>query len=80
MGVVNNVESPKLCFQTLIFLNPESITYLTPETVMDVSAIFVAKITFLLPLGNFSNILDCWPGDKAAYKGKGTINGASLGS
>ena len=38
---------------------PVSITYLIPGIVMDVSAIFVAKIHFRIPFGTAENIELC---------------------
>lgn len=40
-----------VCAVPFPLTNPVSITYLTPGMVIDVSAMFVARITFLLPLG-----------------------------
>jgi len=37
--------------QPFPFTNPVSTTYLTPGIVIDVSAIFVARITFRFPRG-----------------------------
>ncbi|KAH3661409.1 hypothetical protein OGAPHI_006816 [Ogataea philodendri] len=60
-------------------LSPESTTYLIPGTVMDVSAILVAKITLRWFGLSFLNT-SIWTCDgSAAYSGTGTKIGASLG-
>ena len=41
------------------FTNPGSITNTTPSMVIDVSAMFVARTTFLAPSGVGSKILAC---------------------
>jgi len=46
-----------------------SITNRTPGTVTEVSAIFVARITFLVPWGVIAKALYCRFGGRAAYNG-----------
>lgn len=48
---------------------PVSITYLIPGIVIDVSAIFVANIHFLVSGGVEENIRACWEGGNDAYIG-----------
>jgi hypothetical protein len=55
------------------FARPQSITYLMPGIVSDVSAIFVARMTLrvLGPAG--WNALTCCTGERAAYSGQTLI-------
>ncbi len=52
---------------------PVSMTYLTPGIVIDVSAMFVARMTFLHPEGAGLKAFICLLDGKAANKGQ-TIN------
>lgn len=47
---------PSFGSKHLTLENPESITYVIPCTVSDVSAMFVAKITFRAPVAAFRKI------------------------
>lgn len=45
--------------RTLVLTSPASTTYLTPSIVTDVSAIFVARMTFLVPSGGGCSASSC---------------------
>src|SRR5690606_24502238 len=53
IGTTFRASIPFKGLKALIFTNPVSMTYLIPCMVIDVSAIFVAKTTFLHPSGVF---------------------------
>ena len=48
---------------------PVSITYFTPGIVMEVSAMFVARMTLRIPDGVAANIFACCAGCREAYSG-----------
>lgn len=57
---------PVLGLYEVCFPKPLSITYIIPSIVKEVSAMLVAKITFLLPGGQGSKILACKSDGKVA--------------
>ena len=63
IGVTIKDSIPVLGLNVVYLANPQSITYIMLSIVTEVSAIFVAKTTFLAPLGVGSNIF--------AYKSDG---------
>ncbi len=56
---------------------PVSMTYFTPGIVRDVSAMFVASITFLCPGGAGLSAFICWVEGNAANNGQTTSRGSS---
>ena len=64
MGVTTRLSIPVLGLYEFYFANPQSITYIIPSIVKLVSAMFVARTTFLAPLGVGIKILACWSDGK----------------
>ena len=58
-GTTTREAIPVLGLYEFCFTNPGSITNTTPSMVIDVSAMFVARTTFLAPSGVGSKILAC---------------------
>ena len=55
-GVTIRLSIPDLGLNEVYFSKPQSITYIIPSIVNEVSAIFVARMTFLAPGGVGINI------------------------
>jgi len=51
MGVTIKLSIPVRGLYEVYLANPQSITYMIPSIVSEVSAIFVANTTFRLPFG-----------------------------
>src|ERR1700722_10339633 len=69
-GTTTNDDIPVLGLYEFCLTKPGSITKTTPSMVIDVSAIFVARTTFLAPGGVGSKILACMSLGKFAYIGQ----------
>ena len=66
IGVTTKLSIPERALYVFCLLNPQSTTYVIPSIVKLVSAIFVARTTFLDPFGVASKIFACWSDGRLA--------------
>mmetsp|Transcript_6512 Transcript_6512/g.16939 ORF Transcript_6512/g.16939 Transcript_6512/m.16939 type:complete len:219 (-) Transcript_6512:163-819(-) len=79
-GTTCSESTPLSAWNCRLLVSPQSMTYRTPGTVSDVSAMVVQRIALRTPNGAGSSARNCAAGESAAYIGTASSLGQCAGS